>query len=313
MAQQSPTIARSGHLGRFAVAADEADEADELEADDLEEEEPEDDEAPSALWADVRIDPIEIALPSGVGYTLRAYRPPADIAGGADRTERADNLDDFDAASAAVAEQRRRARADDDSDDGEELDDLDLEEDELLGEEEELDEEELDEEDEADEPEEVPVFLGRGGKLYLFHSQDKLVEFVRSGVENDLSQVDTWSELVKRIGVDDVDPSEEDTYELDLLVENLRGGADAWDAALIIKAGEIARDLGHALHIEPVQVALAAGSPLDDFDEALRSAESGGIGSFFARRKLRKVSSQQTTLSWRTVIGKISEATDWRD
>jgi len=291
------------------VAADEADEADELEA---EEPETEDDASPSAsaLWADVRIDPIEIALPSGVGYTLRAYRPPADIAGGADR---AGNLDDFDAASAAVAEQRRRARADDDSDDSddedaEELDDLDLEEDEL---EEELDE--GDEEDEEDEPEEVPVFLGRGGKLYLFHSQDKLVEFVRSGAENDLSQVDTWPELVKRIGVDDVDPSEEDTYELDLLVENLRGGADAWDAPLIIKAGEIARDLGHALHIEPIQVALAPGSPLDDFDEALRSAESGGIGSFFARRKLRKVSSQQTTLSWRTVIGKISAATDWRD
>ena len=66
-------------------------------------------------------------------------------------------------------------------------------------------------------------------------------------------------------------------------MENLRGGPDAWDPTLILKAGEIARDLGFALRIEPVHVALAPGSPLDDLDEALRSAESGGIGSFFAK------------------------------
>ena len=274
-------------------------------------------EARSALWEDVRIDPVEIALPSGVGYTLRAYRPPADLASGAG--DGSENLDDFDAASAAVARERRAERAaadeddlNDDADDEDELDDLDDEADEL--DEDELDEDELDEdEDEAEQADEVPVFLGRAGKVYLFHSPDKLVDYVRSGAENDLSQLDTWPELVKRIGVDDVVPADEDTYELDLIVENLRGGADAWDAALIIKAGEIARDLGHALRIDPVQVALAPGSPLDDFDEALRSAESGGIGSFFARRKLRKVSSQQATLSWRTVIGKISAAADWRD
>jgi hypothetical protein len=284
------------------VAADEP--ADEAEGSSAPEER-------SALWADVRIDPVEIALPSGVGYTLRAYRPPADLASaGAD--EESENLDDFDAASAAVARQRRAEREAADEDD-EELDELDDELDDL-DDDDELDEEELDEEeDEAEQPDEVPVFLGRSGKVYLFHSPDKLVDYVRSGAENDLSQLDTWAELVKRIGVDDVVPADEDTYELDLIVENLRGGADAWDATLIIKAGEIARDLGHALRIDPIQVALAPGSPLDDFDEALRSAESGGIGSFFARRKLRKVSSQQATLSWRTVIGKISAAADWRD
>jgi hypothetical protein len=286
-----------------AVAADEP--ADEAEVSSVP-------EARSALWEDVRIDPVEIALPSGVGYTLRAYRPPADLAGGDTEDDESDKLDDFDAASAAVARQRRAEReAGEDDDEDDELDEFEdeLDEDELDDE----DDDQLDENDEAEQPDEVPVFLGRGGKVYLFHSADKLVEYVRSGAENDLSQLDTWPELVKRISVDDVVPADEDTYELDLIVENLRGGADAWDATLIIKAGEIARDLGHALRIEPVQVALAPGSPLDDFDEALRSAASGGIGSFFARRKLRKVSSQQATLSWRTVIGKISSAADWRD
>jgi hypothetical protein len=295
------------------LAADEPADEEEFSAEDEEDTTSEADARTSALWADVRIDPVEIALPSGVGYTLRAYRPPTELAksGGRDEEDDAD-LDDFDAASAAVAEQRRKARGDEEAGDDEDLaDDLDDEVDELDEDEDDLDDE--DEDEDADEAEDVPVFLGRNGKVYLFHSPDRLVEFVRSDVENDLSQLDTWSELVKRIGVDDVVPADDDTYELDLIVENLRGGADAWDATLIIKAGEIARDLGHALRIEPVQVALAPGSPLDDFDEALRSAESGGIGSFFARRRLRKVSSQQATLSWRTVIGKISAAADWRD
>jgi len=41
--------------------------------------------------------------------------------------------------------------------------------------------------------------------------------------------------------------------------------------------------------------------------------ESGGIGSFFAKRRLRKIPAQQSSLAWRTIIGKISTATEWRD
>jgi hypothetical protein len=263
----------------------------------------------SQLWADVRIDPIEIALPGGVGFTLRAYRPSEELpAYHADR-DSDDHLDAFDAASAAVARARRSEDADEESDDA--FDEVEAEE--LLTDEEDELEEEAEEEEADEETEDVPVFLGRNGRLYLFHSADKLVEYVRSGADNDLSHLDTWSDLVDRISADDVSPLDDDTYELDLLVENLRGGADAWDPTLIIRAGEIARDLGHALRIDPVQVALAPGSPLDDLDEALRAAADGGIGGFFAKRKLRKVSQQQSTLAWRTVIGKISAAADWRD
>ena len=93
----------------------------------------------------------------------------------------------------------------------------------------------------------------------------------------------------------------------------LRGGPDAWDPPLILKAGELARDLGFALRIESIVIALASGSPLDDLDEALRGAESGGVGSFFAKRKLRKIPAQQSSLAWRTIIGKISAAAEWRD
>jgi hypothetical protein len=280
------------------------------------------------LWADVRIDPVEIALPGGVGYTLRAYRMSTEVE--APEVGGDVELDDYEAAHAAVKRRRRVTGDSDDEDeatevevealeDDEEDDEFDDEEDEEDDEDEDEDDEDddddedEDDEEDADVEQEVPVFLARNGKVYLFHSQDKLVEFVKSGAEHDLSQLDTWSTLVKRITTNDVVPLDEDRYELDLVVENLRGGSDAWDAGLILKAGEVARDLGFALRLDPVVVALSSGSPLDELDEALRSADSGGIGSFFAKRKLRKIPAQQSSLAWRTIIGKISAAANWRD
>lgn len=282
-----------------------------------------DDEAPSPrstrtgkLWTEVRIEPVEIALPGGVGYTLRAYRSSAEIEP-RELVRGEEDLDDFDAASAAVA--RRRRPTDDDEEepveDELELKDKDFEdEDEAdLEDEEDLEEDEEDEDEEDEEEQEVPVFLGRNGRVYLFHSPEKLVEFVKSEAEHDLSQVDTWATLVKRLTKADIVPLEDDTYELDLVVENLRGGSDAWEPSLILKAGELARDLGFALRLEPVMIALSSGSPLDDLDDALRSAESGGVGSFFAKRKLKKIPAQQSSLAWRTIIGKISAAAEWQD
>jgi hypothetical protein len=257
-----------------------------------------------ALWADVRIDPVEIALPGGVGYTLRAYRPAADLTKPSSdgEPESEVELDDFDAAAAAVLRSRRPQVEDEDLDEAE-ADEADEEE----------EEEDEDDEEEAAVEEDLPILLGRRSRVYLFHSPDKLVEFVRSDVEHQLSGLDTWSDLVRRISTEDIVALEDDTYELDLVVENLRGGAVAWDPKLILKAGELARDLAYALRLEAVQTALAPGSPLDDLDDALRAAESGGVGAFFAKRRLKKLPAQQSSLAWRTVIGKISAAADWRD
>jgi len=266
------------------------------------------------LWSAVRIDPVEIALPKGVGFTLRAYRPVTEVTP-TDVSEREED---------AFPDRTRRAPATEpDEDEFDDVDDLDEvadtdvdEEEDDLDEDEDDDEEAADEDDEevaAAEPEEVPVFLGRGGRLYLFRSAKGLAEFVRSGAEHDMSQLDTWPELVEKITVEDVVPLAEDTYELDLVVENLRGGRDVWDANLVIQAGEVARDVGYALRIEPVVAALSPGSPLDDLDEALRATEGGGLGGFLARRKLKKIGAEAAPLGWRTIIGKISSVADWRD
>lgn len=271
--------------------------------------------ADRTLWEETRIDPVEIALPAGTGLTLRAYRLSTELT----PTEIGDRDEDDVFARSRPAEEDDETVvildegfADEDDDekptgrgrrgvDGETL----------------VDDEELvaDEQDEDEEPEaeEVPVFLTHRGKLLLFKSPESLVSFVRSGAPNDLAQVDGWGELVARIQPADVAPLDDDSYELDLVVENLRGGHDVWDPKLLIEAGEVARDLAYALRLPAVLDMLSPGSSLDDLDEGLRAALNGGIGGFLGRRRLRKIGAQTASLGWRTIIGKISAAVDWRD
>ncbi|MET0416218.1 MAG: DNA primase [Actinoplanes sp.] len=271
----------------------------------------------TALWEEVRIEPVEVALPAGVALTLRAYRKASAVT----PTEvEVDEDDPFEA-------RKRRAAEQEDDEEVPEVDDAELERQALLADGQEVDpdakaaaepdpaefEDEADEASDQPEDEEVPMFLSHKGRLLAFKTPESLVSFIRSGAPHDLAQLDTWGTLAERVQSTDVDPQPDDRYELDLVVENLRGGHDTWDLPLLIAAGEVARDLGYALRLKPVILALSPGSPLDDLDESLRSAESGGMGGFFGRRRLKKIGAQQASLGWRSVIGKISAAVDWRD
>jgi hypothetical protein len=312
----------------------EADEVDEVEAEEA---------APSAadrdrsLWDEVRIDPVEIALPAGTGYTLRAYRParevtPTDVEERDQddpflaRRQAAEEVDDEtvvildeeiaqEFAESEKEEVEGRATGKTTTtrkgDDDEETADADAEADGK----DEADAEEAEEEPEEDPAgdEEVPVFLTHKGRLLLFKTPESLVSFVRSGAPHDLSQLDSWNDLSERIEPADVAPLDEDVYELDLVVENLRGGHDTWDPSLLIEAGEVARDLAYALRLPAVLDMLSSGSSLDDLDEALRATVNGGISGFFGRRRLRRIGAQTASLGWRTIVGKISAVVDWRD
>lgn len=293
---------------------DPVDDDDVGDADDLGDEEPDGvdglggapgrTQAVDRFWKRVRVDPLEIALPGGAGYTLRAYRQNTDITP-ADVSEREDE----------VPMPRRRASAVELDEDGDLLDEAEISDDLADEDVDDLDEETVDDDGGPDGEvvEEVPLFLSQGGHLLVFRSADSLVEFVLSDAEHDLQQLDTWDSVTRGIQPEYVVSLPDDTYELDLVVKNLRGGHDAWDPELLVRSGQLARDLGHALRIEPVVLALAPGSPLDDLDDALRAAADGGLGSFFARRRLKKIGAETASLGWRTVIGKISAVVDWRD
>jgi hypothetical protein len=267
------------------------------------------------LWDEVRISPVEIALPGGVGITLRAYRLASELTPTETQVEDEDPFDARERVAAARAAEDEGVIVDDEFAalvaEGE-ADKKSGASDELV--------EEPDPADFADEPaeeqeadEEVPMFLSHRGRLLAFKSPEALVSFVRSGAPHDLAQLDSWPTVAERVESSDIDPQPDDRYELDLVVENLRGGHDTWDLPLLIAAGEVARDLGFALRLKPVILALSAGSPLDDLDESLRAAENGGMGGFFGRRRLKKIGAQQASLGWRSIIGKISAAVDWRD
>ncbi|WP_405427393.1 DNA primase [Micromonospora sp. NBC_00617] len=274
--------------------------------------------ADRSLWDELRIDPVEIALPAGTGFTLRAYRPAGELTP-TDVTER-DQDDPFLARRQVIEEEddetvvildeelaEEFAESDEDEPsrrrrDGDATADTDAT-------------DKADDEDATDEAddEEVPAFLSHRGKLLLFKTPESLVSFIRSGAPNDLSQLDSWNELSERVEPADIAPLDEDTYELDLVVENLRGGHDSWDSTLLIEAGEIARDLSYALRLPAVLDMLSAGSSLDNLDEALRATVNGGIGGFMGRRRLKKIGAQTASLGWRTIVGKISAVVDWRD
>ncbi|MGY3516747.1 DNA primase [Micromonospora sp. PTRAS2] len=325
-------------VARQSPQRPDADEPELDETDGTLEEIDEDAERPSAreadrvLWDELRIDPVEIALPAGTGFTLRAYRPareltPTDVAERdqddpflarrqAVETDDEDDevviLDEELAAEFAEAEAEEAEEADGKSRrrkptaDAADADTADADADAT---------EESDADDAEDEAgdEEVPVFLSHRGKLLLFKTPESLVSFVRSGAPNDMSQLDSWNELSERVEPADIVPLDEDTYELDLVVENLRGGHDTWDSTLLIEAGEVARDIAYALRLPAVLDMLSAGSSLDDLDEALRATANGGIGGFLGRRRLKKIGAQTASLGWRTIVGKISAVVDWRD
>ncbi|GIG85690.1 DNA primase [Plantactinospora endophytica] len=267
-----------------------------------------------SLWAETRIDPVEIALPSGSGFTLRTYRPASELTPTDIEDREQDDL---------FASRSRQAEVDEDEDDetvvilDEELADqfaeADREDAERDGKAEDADADAEKAEEIEEETDEVPAFLTHRGKLLLFKSPEALVTFVKSGAPHDLAGLDTWDRLAERITPADVAPLDEDSYELDLVVENLRGGHDVWDATLLIEAGEVARDLAYALRLPAVLDMLSSGSSLDDLDEALRATEAGGLGKFRGRRRLKKIGAQTASLGWRTIIGKISAAVDWRD
>jgi hypothetical protein len=304
------------------------DEEDEEAAEEDEEEEDDEDEDEDAvparsaavdeLWQELRIDPIQVALPAGkasrVGYTLRAYRPASQLTPTEAPEPEEDEDDPFAARDRARAAQEAALAAElglDEADDDEPAPEDFEDEDEETDESDESDQE-ADEEEDEDEDEDVPAFLSHRGKLLLFGTPESLVAFINSDAAHDLTQLDTWPTVVKRVGPADIVPAEEDTYELDLVVENLRAGHDKWIPELLISAGEFARDAGWALRLESVITMLSAGSPLDDLDEALRSAATSRVG-LFARRKLRRIGVQPASHAWRMVIGKISAVVDWRD
>ncbi len=246
----------------------------------------------TAFWEDLHVDVVELAMPgNNVGYTLRHYRIVTVTPGDTDDQELTEANELDVAVERELTEDELETLLESPGSDSPEQAEKDAEASQPT--------EPYDQEDVA--------FLAQDNKLLVFRSAEGLVAFVRSNTPNDLSTLDFYPQLRKNLAAEYVVPAEDDRYELDLVVKNLRGGHDEWDEDLLIGAGEITRDIAHACKLRSVLTALAPGSPLDDLDENLRQ------GGFWARRRLRKIGEEQATLAWRSVIGKLVSVIEWRD
>ncbi|NUR28558.1 MAG: DNA primase, partial [Catenulispora sp.] len=188
-------------------------------------------EEPTEFWSGYAMDPVEIALPAGSGYTLRAYRT-ADAVTPTDVSEREpeenpfarkpdepledEDLPDFD--EDELTRQALGADADEDAETGKAADKGDTSVDlEPVDDEDEAgaaDEEEESEDEAAAEAEEVPLFLTHKGKLLIFKSAEGLVDFVKSDAPHDLRQLAEWDEFAAAVTADEIEPADDDTYEL---------------------------------------------------------------------------------------------------
>ncbi|MEU5156960.1 DNA primase [Glycomyces sp. NPDC021274] len=257
------------------------------------------------LWNEMSVDPVELHLGKDSGFTLRAYRMSDTLPGGKAKAEPEPAADEDDEDAAPLG---KHAEKDDEATpedaDAPEPDAADFAD----------DEDKADEEEDALDatPEEVPVFLTRKGKLLVFREADALVAYVKEHDDHDLAVIEEYAELQERLSTDDIVCDEDDTYELDLVVANLRGGQESWEPELLIKAAEVGRDLGYALKNESVLNSLAPGSPLDDLDETFRIVVDGGLRGKLAKRRLKKNDSQQAAIAWRGVIAKINDHVEWR-
>lgn len=147
---------------------------------------------------------------------------------------------------------------------------------------------------------EEPRFLATDGRVQVFGTADGLLAYLHGDAAHDLRDRPGWPEFVRWVTPPALFPAPEHRYELDLVVDNLAGGRDAWIPELLLGAGTIARDLSYALDLD-VWTLLAPDSLLDDFDEALRRNN---------RWKLRGFDPAQLMQHWLQVIGELTDEID---
>lgn len=114
--------------------------------------------------------------------------------------------------------------------------------------------------------EDRPVFLGAGGRIEVFPSERSLARWIAAdgAAGHDLDAVSTWSDVVERAGVGElevgVDPL--NTYVLTGLEEDLAEGTTAVDPAQLELATELLLDVGEWADDDEPHTALAESQPL---------------------------------------------------
>jgi len=301
------------------VTADEVVDASAEEQDDAAQliDLPEPGSTATDFWEGVGIDPVLISLPGGTGVTLRCY---LDV----DAEDREQDGDEPAHGDDPADEDQDESASDDDDDNDNEL----------------VDDDEKDEADVANDVDAIdgspkatgdsdaagkpvvrrsgkvegestsiePRFLGHDGTILLFATAEALVAYVRSDASHRLTEAPGWAKVRKATTLDPT-PELLNRYELDMVVDIARAGADGWgeqERQTLVLAGELARDAAAFCGLADMQAMLGPGSPLDALDDDLRKS------GFLAKRRLRKYNPDQIALSWRRIIRELGTVVQHR-
>ncbi|WP_432050628.1 J domain-containing protein [Verrucosispora sp. NA02020] len=163
----------------------------------------------------------------------------------------------------------------------------------------------------ADEQKEQAVFPGADGHLLLFRSQESLHRYLTEPGAHELATAPGWDDFmnwVLRTGMRDDD--EEQSYDFDLIVYNLRFPIAQWVPRLFITHRDLVMEVAEAFEWDDVRTLLRVGSPLDRLDDLMRVADRPLTG-WKARRQLGSFPSGPVNTAWRQVIRLVGAHVRW--
>lgn len=111
---------------------------------------------------------------------------------------------------------------------------------------------------------EKPIFLGRNGRISVFPSERALARYLADEHDHDLSDLSTYDDI--RTAATDgslrIDVTEDNTYVLNGLVDDIADGPEAIDRDQMALAVEFIRDVGTYSEDDTVDTLLAVDTPI---------------------------------------------------
>ncbi|MFI7077322.1 J domain-containing protein [Micromonospora sp. NPDC049903] len=162
----------------------------------------------------------------------------------------------------------------------------------------------------VDDQKEQALFLGADGDLLLFRSPESLHRYLTEPGAHELAAVPGWDDFMNwalRTGMRDDD---EQSYDFDLIVYNLRFPITEWVPRLFIGHRDLVLELAEAFEWDDVRRLLRVGSPLDELDDLMRVADRP-LSGWKARRQLGQLQSGPVNRAWRQVIRLVGAHVRW--
>jgi Protein kinase domain len=155
------------------------------------------------------------------------------------------------------------------------------------------------------------VFAGVAGRLRLFRRPEQATEFAVATAGHDMSEVLHWDWLSESMSRAFLPLLDDHRYDLDLPSANLEMDPARWLSDLIVKAGDVARELVLALAIEEGYALLRPGSPLDRLDDELRAARRRPRPRTV--RQWQQLDRGVLAAEWEHVVDLIGSRVDWQN